>query len=130
VGGVALLSRWGVTGAALAVLVATAVMTLLMMQLLSTITPLRWRDLVAPLVPGLVCATGLGAVVGGVRAFLYANWPATPDAVSLLVLAVVAVCYMVVFLFLQPFESVREVVGETIEDFAPKLAGPLKGFSH
>jgi len=127
---VAFLSRWGVTGAALAVLGSSAMMTLLMLQLLSVISPLTWRDLLAPLAPGVVCAAGLSVILAALRTFLYSSWPALPGGVSLAMLGLAAVCYMLIFLLLQPFDNVREVIRETIDDFAPQFAGRLKGFSH
>jgi PST family polysaccharide transporter len=120
---VALLSRWGVGGAAAGVLVSTVVTTFLMQRLVRGVTGLHWRDLILPQVPALVCSLGLVLVLGLTR-FLLQTWSPSPlHVVNLAVLVSVAVAYYLFFVFYSGFNEVRAVVLEALDDLAPFLAG-------
>ncbi len=119
---VGILSRWGVGGAAVGVGVATIVSTILMQRLIRRITDLRWRDLIGPQVPALICSIGLVLVVGLTRYVLQSWWQTLAPPINLAVSSGVAVAYYFVFLFFSGFNEVRAVVVETLGDVAPFLA--------
>ena len=61
-GGVFVLSAWGISGAAAAVLLATCVLFILMQQLLRAATHFSWRDILEPQIPALLCSAGIIAL--------------------------------------------------------------------
>lgn len=123
---VAVLSRWGVGGAAAGVLIATVVTTILIQRLTRRLTNLRWGDLIGPQVPAVVCSFGL-VVALGLTKLLLQTWGPPLPVISLIVLAsVAAVCYLAFILF-SGFDEVREIVVETLGDLSPVLTRRTRG---
>lgn len=117
---VAFLSRWGVGGAAAGVLLATLVTTILMQRLIRRLTDLRWRDLIGPQVPAVICSIGLVFVVGLTR-FLLHTWFTPLHVISLIVSVCAAAAFYVVFVLYAGFSEVRAVVLEAVDDLPPFL---------
>jgi len=124
---VAALCRWGVGGAAAGVLGATVVTTVLMQHLTRRLAELRWRDLVGPQVPGVVCSMGLAMVVSLTRLLLERWWASPLPVTTLLVSTAAAATYYVAFVLFSGFAEVREVVLETLDDLAPFMARKIRG---
>jgi O-antigen/teichoic acid export membrane protein len=124
---VAVMSRWGVGGAAAGVLTSTVVTTLLIQRLVRRLTGLRWGDLILPQVPAVVCSLGLVLVVGLIR-LLMQSWSQTSShVISLAVSVGVAAAYYLLFVLYAGFSEVRAVVLEVLGDLAPFLARGSKG---
>jgi len=109
-------SRWGIEGAALAVLAATALQVGLMQDLMRRIGGFSWRTLLSPQVPGIVAGLGTGAVVW-VAGRLAALSPMTAAPWStLLIQAASGATFAALFLLLARFGAMRELVAEVVED--------------
>jgi PST family polysaccharide transporter len=122
--GVTLSSRWGITGAATAVLLSTITVTVLMQRLLLTATPLTLSDVIAPQIPSIICAAAAGAAAWVARALVV---QATSNA--WISLPVVVGCGSIVFLafvFLAPSPDVRNLVKQVIEDLWPVVRNALQ----
>jgi len=116
-GGVVALRAWGTTGAAVAVLIATLVMTVLLHQLLLSKTPLTLADVLVPQLPAAGCALGVLASLAAVEyAFELA---AKGPLLHLIVLGAVGAVVFVAFVILVPVASVRELVSDVIEHLGP-----------
>jgi PST family polysaccharide transporter len=119
-GGIVGFREWGPVGAAGAVLLATATMTLLMHVLLHRVTHLRWRDIASPLLPGFCSAAIAVAVVLGVEQLVRqstshpAPWLLLACQVPAAGLAVLA------FVLFAPLQGLRRLVREIAEDLLPK----------
>jgi PST family polysaccharide transporter len=118
-GGVYLARGRGVQGAAEAVFVATAVMSLLMHGVLRRVTGLSWNEILGPLVPGLVCAAGAATVALVAEAGCRRVFGPLPPLVSLAVQMSVGGAWSVLFLVTFPHSEMRELVGETVRDLMP-----------
>jgi len=108
----------GPVGAAVAVLLATASMTLLMHILLERVTHVTWADIVRPQVPGLLCALTVGAAAAatayGVRAAgSSSSW------LLLMLQASAAVAVYVLFMLFAPLPDLRTLVAEVTHDLMP-----------
>jgi len=109
-------SRWGIEGAALAVLAATVVQVGLMQDLMRRIGGFTWRTLLSPQVPGIVAGLGTAAIVWSAGR-LAALSPLTSAPWS--TLAIQAVCgaaFTAMFLLLARFGAMRELVAEVVDD--------------
>jgi teichuronic acid exporter len=121
-GGVALGSFWsGLVGASVGVLAATAVMTVLMQTLLRAVSGLRWKDVLAPQVPAVLCSAGLALCLGATVMTLRLTND-VPALVSLGVAVLVSAVYGLVFARMNRFSELRRVIDETVQDYAPRLA--------
>lgn len=121
IGGIALCAPYGVTGAAFAVFTSTAVMFVLMQNMLHSATGLRWVDTLAAQVPAAVCMAGMAALMLGLE---WAFERFLPGAGALLRLAVqylTGAVYYAGFLWFAPFRQLRKLVDETLAEYAPKL---------
>jgi hypothetical protein len=115
-------SRWGISGAAVGVLVATMFMTVLLQSLVRQVSGLAWRDMLAPQVPGTICSVGLVALLVMTRSVTRAAFGDTPAFVLLIVCAAAAVIYYLGFLLFAPFDNMRGIVHESAQDLSPSLA--------
>ena len=114
--GVMVGSRAGLIGAAVGVLAATSVMTLLMQDFLSRTTSVTWRDVWAAQLPGIVSAVGLW---GTLEAFsLLANGGVHPLVYLVIALGVCAL-YSVLFLYLTRFRELNAALRESVAELAP-----------
>jgi PST family polysaccharide transporter len=119
---VAALSRFGIAGAAVGVLLATACMTPLMQTLVKNLAGLEWRDLLAPQLPAVLCSMQMAVVLAGARLALYA-WFGEPHPLTVLgVSAVVGTCCYLAFVLFAPIRQLRELVEESLHDLVPGLA--------
>lgn len=126
-GGAAVGSRWSrLVGASAGVLVATIAMTVLMQTLLRRAAELRWRDVLLPQLPALVCSSGLAVLLALTSAVLRISHQETvPAWESMLAHSVVALAYGFLFIRLTWFAELRRIIDETVHEFAPRLAKVL-----
>jgi PST family polysaccharide transporter len=126
VGLVAVGSWWGLVGASWGVVGATVISTALSWGLMCRSTPLGWRDVTAPLVPGLLAAAVTGGATLGLRVAL-ANAGVQSSLVELAVQVAGAALAYAVFLFLAPFATVRQIASDAWAQFAPRWLAPKDG---
>jgi len=125
--GVAVGSRWGLTGASFGVLLATMLMTGLMFDLLRRVSGCTWQDLIAPQMAGIACSIGLVVAVLATRAVLAAVVGSDIRIwVELLIEAGVGGLFCAVFLLFGPFRDAKELVRETVLEFAPAVGRTLR----
>jgi PST family polysaccharide transporter len=128
--GVAVLSRWGgVAGAALGVLFATLVRTVLMLRLAKRLAVLRWRDVLMPQLPAVACSAGMAVVLAVTRVAFSELAGSAPVWMSLAVGAVVAALFYIAFLLFSGFRDVRNLVCQTVDDLAPFAARPIRALT-
>lgn len=113
---------WNIFGAALGVTIATAILTISMQALVRRATGFSWRAMLAPQIPAVAC-TGLvvAAMLATLRvlARVAANTAAWQQLAALM--AVGATTY-VLFVVFTPFEALRDLVSETVDDLVPASA--------
>ena len=127
VGGVTIGGRWGLPGASFGVLCATAVMGVLMFELLRRATGLHWADFLVPQIPAVTCSAGLLAVLLFSKTLLISANGGAPPALALLAArAVTGALFVLLFVWFARFQELRGVVVDTCEEFAPALARALK----
>lgn len=126
VSGIALFSRWGVTGAAAAVLGATITMNIMMWHLTARVVGYRVSELLSPQIPGIVCAlcTATGAASAGYLMQLAS--PSTPPLLLLVLQSAAGLVAFVIFLLISPSQPVRSLVYDVINDRSPALARRLR----
>ncbi len=121
--GTLILSRRGLVGAAVAVLGATLVITVLMQHLVRQIAGLRWRDLLAPQMPGFLCGIGLTVTLTTTASQMRTFFSVDPAPWQFLGIQVTtAALFFTAFVLFAPFTAVRELAHEVVSDFAPGLA--------
>ena len=118
VGGIVAFGAWGPAGAAIAVVIATGVMTLLMHTLLKRVTKLSWLDILKPQAPGVFCAIAVAAGVSAAAFGLRAAF-APSDFVLLVVQVATGMLIYVLFVLFAPHAALRALVHEMITDMAP-----------
>jgi PST family polysaccharide transporter len=118
-GGVFVARGRGVLGAAEAVFVATAVMSVLMHVVLRKVTGLTWGQIFGPLAPGLACAASTAAITVLVHTAAQKVFGTLPPVVSLGLQLGVGAVWGLVFLVTFPHAGMREVVTEGIQDLTP-----------
>lgn len=117
-------SFWGLSGAAVGVLFAMAVLTFAMQDLVREATGLSWRAMFVPQVPAATCAVLLAGVLLATGAAFRAFVPA-PSAWQLLVVqGTMGAVFYAAFLLAGPFPAVHDVVSETLDDLLPP--GPAR----
>jgi PST family polysaccharide transporter len=115
-------SRWGISGAAAGVLLATVSMTLVFQVMVRRLANLTWEDMLRPQLPGIVCSLGLAGVLL-MTAYISHQMVIDMNAVALLAIYVmVAVIYCGAFFLLSPFGEIRGLIYEAVTDFAPPAA--------
>lgn len=111
---------WGPTGAALGVLTATAVMTVLMHILLQRVTHLPWGQIARPLLPSLLCSAGVAAVTEVVEFAIRAATPNPNPWLLVLLQAPAAALFAIGFALFAPLKDLRAIVLEMADTLAPK----------
>jgi O-antigen/teichoic acid export membrane protein len=124
--GVIVGSRWGLTGAAFGVLAATVIMTVLMCDLLLRVTTMTSADIVVPQLAGLSCAVVVAVAITVARLLLWTVSGDPPVFAQLLVEAGAGGLAGSLFLLFCPFREGRELVRETLFDFAPFIGRKLR----
>lgn len=124
--GVIVGSQWGLTAAALGVLAATVIMTVLMCHLLLRVSSLTTADIVAPQLSGLSCAVVVMAAIYAARLLLWTVSDDIPAFAQLLVEAALGGLAGCLFLLFCPFNDGRNLVRETLVDFAPAIGRTLR----
>jgi len=122
-----LLRRFGAVGAAFGVLIAVSTLAVLMHVLLTSLTHIRWRDILAPQRPAIVCTVLVAGSVFALEVVLrrlvgdLGAWP------LFIAQAALAGCVYSAFILLTPDAHVRALVTEVAEDLMPKawLARPI-----
>jgi O-antigen/teichoic acid export membrane protein len=117
--GVAIGARWGVTGAAGGVLIATVAMSVVMHELLRRTGALTWSDVLVPQLPAVTGSAGVSVTV------LLVGWLFAPLSPSpwqfLLIKGAAAAAFYVAYLLKGPFPEMQALVWETVEDLGPKF---------
>jgi O-antigen/teichoic acid export membrane protein len=127
--GVYFAAPWGINGASAAVLGATAVMTLLTMEVAKVATEASWRSLLMPQIPGILLAVLLGGLVWLVDG-LFQQWGIVAHFPVLLAQTLVAGVVGIAAIRWTPFPIVASVVHEIVSDVSPKLASILTTAKH
>ena len=118
------LQRWGIVGAAMAVLVASLASTVMTQALLNRLAGLRWSQLAGPILPGVGCSAILVPALLGIDVALRA-WLPEPSALVLLAAqAVTAGAVFLTFVVSVRAGGMAEIVEEVLADLAPRLQGP------
>jgi PST family polysaccharide transporter len=117
--GAAVGSRWGLSGAAVGVLVAIAALTIAMQDLVRDATGLTWRGLLTPQIPALTCAALLVGVLLGTGALLRIALPSPAPWQQVLVQGTAGAIFYAAFMLANPFAAVHDVVSETLNDLLP-----------
>lgn len=115
-------SSWGITGAAVGVLFATTLKTVLMQELIRRLAGWRWSEMFGPQIPAITCSGGLTFALLLTTALLDVLYPGSAALWRLLAAGVVGATYYMSFVFFCGFGEVRSLVRETAEDLAPALA--------
>jgi O-antigen/teichoic acid export membrane protein len=108
---------YGIQGAATGVLLATAVMTVLMQDLVRRILGLTWWEINRPLVPGVGNAIGTAAIVAMVTAA--ARSATLADWQVLVLQAAAGGLFWITFVLFARFRLVQDVVDEVLDDLMP-----------
>ena len=88
--------------------------------LLQRVTHLPWRQMFQPLVPALLCATGVGLTVLGVEYAMRVQWP-SPNAWWLVgAQTAAAAAFVTGFALFAPLTDLRSLVLEMSETLMPK----------
>jgi hypothetical protein len=119
VGFIYALTGWGPSGAAMGVLLATAVMTVLMHALLQHVTHLSWIEIGRPLVPAVVCAIGVAAVITLVGYGIGAVLPNPSPWLLVFCQLPIAGLFIAGFALFAPFRDLRDLVLEMTDTLAP-----------
>jgi O-antigen/teichoic acid export membrane protein len=109
----------GINGAALGVAAAMIVLTISMQALVRRMTGLSWAAMLSPQLPAIVCAAALAVVVLACDVTVRSTMSSPPALVRLAVDAVIGGMFYGAFVIFSPFAAVREIVKETLDDFAP-----------
>ena len=117
----AALRSWGPVGAAVGVLGATIVVSVLMHGLLVRVTHLHWRHILEPLTPALACTVGAIIFVAGVEGALRASFGTLRPWVLLGTQVVVAGVFYLAFILFAPIPRLRMLVRELTYDLAPAI---------
>ena len=110
---------WGISGAAFSVFMATLLLAVMMQGLVRRVVGLSWRELVTPILPSVLAATGTAAIVGAVT--FAASWlaPGTRDWLLLLLQTLGGGLFWAAFIIFVPFSTLQGVVDEVIDDVIP-----------
>jgi PST family polysaccharide transporter len=114
----------GLPGVAVGVLVAWTVLTIMLLELVREATGLTWRAMLTPLVPAVTCAAAMGVLLTATAAAVRAAGLALPPWQLLLLQTLVGTLFYLTFVVAGPFDQVREIVGESVDDLLP--AGPAR----
>jgi O-antigen/teichoic acid export membrane protein len=117
----------GIVGASIGVTAAMVVLTLSMQELVRRAIGFSWPRLLAPQVPALVCT---GIVVAALSITLRVLARVAPDAHAwqqLAILGVVGLLTYFGFVLFAPFNTVRVLVSETVDELFPAPARRVMG---
>jgi PST family polysaccharide transporter len=119
VGGIVALRSFGTFGAALGVMGATALMTMLMHTMLIRTSHVGLGDLLRPLIPALLCALGVAVVELLVELALGRLVRPTGAWVLVLSQALGAALFYAGFVLFAPLPPLRSLVHDVMHDFVP-----------
>jgi O-antigen/teichoic acid export membrane protein len=123
--GIALFRTWGVAGAAIGVLLANTIMSLLLQGLLLRVTGLTMSEFLRPQLPAALCSAVLAALLVAVEYLVVAISHTRSDLMLLVIQAVAGGLYYALFMLLVPLHDVRTLVRDTLQDVAPRVARVL-----
>lgn len=115
---IAALRHYGPLGAASGVLVATLFTTILMHGLLRRVTRLTWMQLLEPLLPAILCATGCSVVGAIVELSLKATTLDSPWLLLMMQTSATA-AFWVLFALFTPHRALRTLMRDVGQDLAP-----------
>lgn len=114
-------AAWGIAGVALGVAVANGVMALLMQTLVCKVTDLQWRQVFVPQVPALCTAAILASVMLAAQWALTTIWPDAAEWHHLALKAATAGVAALVLFLKPPFQAMRELRDEVLNDLTPRV---------
>jgi len=117
--GIVILAQWGPIGAASAVLIATAVMTISMHVLVRRVTQLSWRQIITPMLPGMAAAAVAGSATFATQLVIWRVDAALPAWLQLGLDGIVGVLACAAFVLFVPIQAVRSLVADMTSDLAP-----------
>lgn len=123
------LSRWGINGAAVGVLLATCAVTVLLQALVRHSTGFSWRDLLGPQWPAVQCAAGLAVILLLTRLGLTRAAPSLSPLAGLAILGSVGAAYYMAFLLLCRAPDVQETVYDALKEFTPSVATRFRAWT-
>ena len=126
--GVSGFATWGIMGVAVGVALATACMMILMQGLVCRVTGVRWAELMRAQLPGLVGAAIIAASLLATEFLMRLVIPAVRPWHLLLGQVATGSLTMLTFIAYGPFASIREIVLETVEEFAPGFLKHVPSF--
>ena len=129
IGGIFALKSAGPLGAAVGVVLATFVMTVLMHLLLMKTTGLNVADVVMPQVPATLCAVGAAMVALGLDLYVTRSHPQVPAWLLLGVQMSAAVMFSAAFVLFAPLTSLRQLVRDVADDLAPQRVKQQRWFA-
>ena len=115
-------SKWGIVGAAAGVLTARLILSVMIQDLLRRAINATWRDMFEPAVPGMLTGCAVALVVVLAELIVHRVRPSATAFELLAVQTVVGGLVYVALIVFSPSARVREVVYETLDDFAPAIA--------
>jgi O-antigen/teichoic acid export membrane protein len=114
----------GVTGVALGVLIAIALLTVAMQDLVRKATGLSWMAMLKPQLPSIACAASVVVVLLAAEFAFRRIVPAAHAWQMLLAEGIVGALFYAAFVIAGPFIAVHNLVTETLDDLLPK--GPAQ----
>jgi O-antigen/teichoic acid export membrane protein len=114
--------RWGIDGAALAVLGSAVISSILTQGILQKATGMGWRDTLKPQVPGVTVATLVILTLWTIDTILAAR---VGSPTVMVVQAATAFVIVLSFAVWCPFPQVRVLLFDAVSDYSPTLAGRL-----
>lgn len=109
----------GISGAAIGVTAAMAVLTVIMQELVRRSVHMSWKTMLAPQLPALACTAVVVGVLAAMLRLLAAIVPHAPAWQQLCVLGVAGASAYFLFILYGPFDDLREIVLETADDMLP-----------
>jgi polysaccharide transporter, PST family len=126
--GVSAFAIWGIMGVAVGVALATGCMMVLMQGLVCRVTGLRWVELMRAQLPGLVGAAAISMSLLATEFLMRLLIPTARPWHLLLAQIATGSVTIVAFILYGPFGSIREIVLETLQEFAPGLLKRVPSF--
>ena len=125
---VAALSRWGLPGAAVGVLIPTIVMYVLMQSLLTRMTALPAQTVVEWQLPGLLCGIAVGAAIMATRWILGVYAPPSLQWQQLIAEVAIGGLAYLAFIKFNRFAEVRKMLRDVAEDLSPSIGAVVRVF--
>ena len=104
----------------MAVFLAAFTLAALMQGLVRQVVGLTLREMLSPLVPGMLAAVGTALVVGAVTVLGRAEFPGLPTWLLLLLQASIGGLFWLAFILFVRIRALQVVIDEVIDDVVPR----------